>query len=227
MSHVQQIRFTASIGRLTVIFGTHYKLKDIDFVNRKMKEPIAKIGPEFSTVVLQNAYITAISIPTRNGRIKMAQTGPPRLLRKIKFMEGDWDVAMDVKPDPKGDWINTEGTSTFRFILDNAVLEQVYDGMMHGASFKGKGFFAFNRFSGKWQHIWSDNGAANISVFEGDFVEGVLVVSGEEKTPDGTIGSRAKTFNITDARFEWILEMSFDDETWIPVMKAVYTRKKG
>ena len=155
----------------------------------------------------------------------MAQSGPPRLLRKIRFLEGDWIVAMDIKPDPKGEWVNTEGTSTFRLILDKAVIEQDYDGIMYGQSFKGKGLFAFNRFSGKWQHIWSDNGAANISVFEGDFVQGTLVVTGEEKTPDGTIGSRATTFNITDDRFEWMLEMSYDGETWMPVMKAVYTRK--
>ncbi len=157
----------------------------------------------------------------------MPTTGPPRLLRKVRFMEGDWKVDMGVKPDPSGDWIMTEGTSTFRFILEGAVLEQVYDGTVHNQSFKGKGWLAFNRFSGKWQHCWSDNGAANISVFEGDFVQGQLVVIGEEKTPDGTLLSRAITHNIADDRFEWLLEISSDGDIWTPVMKAVYTRTAG
>jgi hypothetical protein len=156
----------------------------------------------------------------------MPATGPPRLLRKIKFMEGDWDVIMKVKPDQQEPWVDTTGKSTFRFILDGAVLEQDYAGEMGGNPFLGKGIFCFNRFSGKWQHIWSDNGAANISVFEGDFIQGKLVVTGEEKTPDGTFGTRATTFNITDNRFEWMLETSRDGETWAAVMKAVYSRRK-
>ena len=154
----------------------------------------------------------------------MPATGPPRLLRKIKFMVGDWDVVMSIKPDPNGDWVETRGKSTFRFILDGAALEQDYVGEMWGKAFLGKGYFCFNRFSGKWQHTWSDNGAANISVFEGDFIEGRLVVSGEEKTPDGGFLSRATTFNITDDQFEWTLETSPDGETWAAVMKAVYSR---
>lgn len=154
----------------------------------------------------------------------MPGTGPPRLLRKIKFMEGDWDVVMQVKPDPQKEWIDTTGKSTFRFILDGAVLEQDYVGEMWGNAFLGKGWFGFNRFSGKWQHTWCDNGAANISVFEGDFLHGKLVVTGQEKTSDGVFYSRATTFNIADDRFEWMLETSPDGKLWTAAMKAIYSR---
>lgn len=157
----------------------------------------------------------------------MPATGPPRLLRKIKFMAGDWDVVMSVKPDPQGDWVETKGKSTFRFILEDSVLEQDYVGEMWGRPFLGKGYFCFNRFSGKWQHTWSDNGAANISVFDGDFIEGRLVVVGEEKTPDGGFQSRATTYNISENKFDWMLEMSRDGDVWRTVMKAIYSRKSA
>jgi len=157
----------------------------------------------------------------------MPQTGAPRLLRKIAFMEGDWDVVMHVRPDPQGGWIKTAGTSSFRFILERCVLEQVYEGVISGSPFRGKGLFAFNRFSGKWQHVWSDNVAASINVFEGDFEDGKLIVWGRERSPDGEILTRATTFNISDDAFEWILESSADGEAWTAIMKATYSRKKS
>jgi len=157
----------------------------------------------------------------------MPHTGAPRLLRKIAFMEGDWDVVMHVKPEPQGDWIKTTGTSSFRFILDRCVLEQVYEGVISGSPYRGKGFFAFNRFSGKWQHVWSDNVAAGINAFEGDFEDGKLIVWGREKSPGGEILTRATTFNISDDAFDWILESSADGEAWTPIMKATYSRKKS
>jgi len=157
----------------------------------------------------------------------MPHTRAPRLLRKIAFMEGDWDVVMHVKPDPQGGWIKTTGMSSFRFILDRCVLEQDYKGLISGSPFRGKGLFAFNRFSGKWQHIWSDNVAACINVFDGDFEGGELIIWGREKSPDGEILTRATTFNISDDAFEWILETSADGEAWTPIMKATYSRKKS
>jgi len=141
-------------------------------------------------------------------------------------MEGDWGVVMRVKPDPQGRWVDTTGRSTFRFILDGSVLEQDYVGEMWGRAFLGKGIFCFNRYSGKWQHIWSDNGAANISVFEGDFMQGRLVVTGEEKSADGSFFSRATTFNISDDSFEWMLETSPDGDNWTAAMTAVYSKIK-
>ena len=156
----------------------------------------------------------------------MPQSGAPRLLRKIAFMEGDWNVVMHVRPDLRGEWMETTGISSFRFVLDGCVLEQVYEGVISGSPFRGKGFFAFNRFSGKWQHVWSDNVAANINIFEGDFVEGKLVVSGKEKSSGGEILARATTFNISENAFEWMLESSVDGEAWTAILKAAYSRKK-
>jgi len=156
----------------------------------------------------------------------MPPGGPPRQLKKIAFLEGDWDVVMSVKPHPDGEWVKTTGVSSFRFILDGTVLEQDYIGDMWGQSFKGRGFLCFSRFTGRWQHSWSDNIAAIISIYEGDFIGGRLIVTGEEKTPQANFFARATWFNIGEDKFDWILETSPDGDLWTPTMKAVYSKKK-
>jgi len=156
----------------------------------------------------------------------MPQTGAPPQLSMVSFLEGDWDVVMHVKPDPAGDWVETTGTSTFRLILNKTILEQDYTGDMWGQAFLGKGYLGFNRFTDTWQHSWSDNIAAIISLYEGQFENGELVVVGKEKTPQDTFYVRVRWFNISEANFEWVLETSFDKESWSPSMKAVYARKE-
>jgi len=155
----------------------------------------------------------------------MPQTGRPRQLDKIAFLEGTWTVVMSVKPDPRGDWIETRGESTFGWILDGAILEQTYEGDMMGRPFLGHGQLAFNRFTSRWQHTWSDNTAAILSIYEGNFDEERLVVIGRENTGQASFSVRVTWQNITDNKFDWMLETSMDGKDWTPVMKAVYSRK--
>jgi hypothetical protein len=148
----------------------------------------------------------------------------PIQMKRIASLAGRWDVIMKVKPQAAGNWVDTTGVSTFEFILDGAVLYQVYDGIMIDRPFKGVGMFAFNRRTGLWQHTWSDNVDGGISLFEGAFSGGRLVVTGQERTGDTTILIRSTTFNIAESKFEWVLETSPDGEDWTPMMQAVYTK---
>lgn len=157
----------------------------------------------------------------------MSQAGRPRQLRKIAFLEGAWTVTMSVKPDPRGGWIETHGESTFAWILDGSVLEQIYDGDMQGRPFLGRGHLAFNRFTSKWQHTWSDNTAAILSIYEGDFDDERLIVIGQESTGQASFSVRVTWYNMTNDKFNWLLEISTDGTEWSPMMKALYTRKTG
>jgi hypothetical protein len=159
--------------------------------------------------------------------MEMSSTGAPRLLRKIAFLEGDWNVVMSVKPSPRTDWSETNGKSTFRWILDRTILEQDYDGTMGERTFQGRGYLAFNRFSGKWQHTWADNVAAILSLYEGEFAEGRLIVTGKETTPQSTFWVRIIWYNISDDKFDWVLETSSDGKDWSPTMKAAYNKCKS
>ncbi len=156
----------------------------------------------------------------------MPPTGPPRSLKKIAFLEGRWEAAMAVKPDPHADWIENKGESVFRWILDGAVMEQTFEGSMMDRPFNGRGYLAFNRFSCKWQHSWSDNVAAILSFYEGDFENDKLIVIGRETAPETSFQVRITWYNITENKFDWLLETSMDGHQWLATMRAVYNRKE-
>jgi len=155
----------------------------------------------------------------------MPPASRPEQLNKIAFLEGNWNVIMSVKPDPTRDWIDTRGESTFAWILNGTILEQTYDGDMMGRPFLGKGHLAFNRFTGKWQHTWSDNTAAILSIYEGDFENDRLAVIGRENTGRARFSVRVTWSDMSPDKFDWMLETSMDDKEWNPVMKAAYSRK--
>ena len=151
----------------------------------------------------------------------------PSQVRKIASFEGKWNVMLSVRPEPSGDWLESKATCVMRLILDGAGIEQDFEGRMIDRPFLGKGLIAHNRFTGKWQHVWTDNLAGHISVYEGDFRDGELTLFGREISDGGEFSVRIRWYNIEPDRFDWVLETSVDENSWGPVMKAVYTRKKG
>lgn len=157
----------------------------------------------------------------------MTEQNVARLLKKIAFLLGDWDVVLEVKPDPGGDWVKSAATSRFEIVLEGVTIRQTFDGYMTGQPFMGLGYFCFSRMTGKWQHSWIDNLAALISYYEGDFVDETLVLIGMEKGPQDSSFQVRLTWKPVDAdTFDWLLETSPDGQKWWPVMKMAYRRKR-
>jgi hypothetical protein len=147
------------------------------------------------------------------------------LLGKIAFLLGDWNVTMDVKPDPQGAWVTSAATSHFETVLDGAAIRQTFEGTMMGQPFLGLGYFCFSQMTGKWQHIWIDNLATLISYYEGDFVGDTWVLTGVEKGPESSSFQVRLTWRSpAETGFEWLLETSPDGRNWWPAMKMAYTR---
>jgi hypothetical protein len=156
----------------------------------------------------------------------MTDTGIPRLLKKIAFLVGSWDVVLEVKPDPGADWVKSAATSRFEVVLDGAAIRQTIEGYMGGQRFLGLGYFCYSRMTGKWQHSWIDNLAALISTYEGDFIDDTWVLIGEERGPQGSSFQVRLTWkSIGSSTFDWLLETSPDSQNWWPVMKMAYSRK--
>jgi hypothetical protein len=176
-------------------------------------------GLLLSPVLLQAADGTKVEMP-------MMTTGAPPEMKQVAILEGTWDAAMQVRMGPETPWIEAKALCIYKMVLDGCALEQTFTGDMAGMSIKGTGLTCFNRGSGKWQSSWIDNTAAGLSLYEGDFKDGRMVVSGVDKMPGMTVLSRITTFNITPARFDWLVENSFDKgATWVETMKAVFTKK--
>ena len=154
------------------------------------------------------------------------QVGAPPEMKQIAMLEGTWDLAIQLRMDPKAPWTETKAVSVNKLILDGCAMEQTFTGEMLGMPFAGINFTCYSRGLGKWQNSWIDNLAGAISLYEGDFVNGKLIVAGVDKMPGMTVLSRSTTFNITPKRYDWLMENSFDNgATWIETMKAVYTKR--
>jgi hypothetical protein len=156
----------------------------------------------------------------------MTEQIAPRLLKKIAFLLGDWNVVLEAKPDPDGEWVKSAAASRFEIVLEGAAIRQTIDGYMAGRRFLGLGYFCYSRMTGKWQHSWIDNLASLISIYEGDFIDGAWVLIGTEKGPQNSSFLVRLTWkSIGENSFDWLLETSADGQTWYPTMKMAYSRK--
>lgn len=156
----------------------------------------------------------------------MTETDVPRLLKRIAFLIGDWNVVLMAKPDARGDWEKSAATSRFEVVLEGAAIRQTIEGYMAGQRFLGLGYFCYSRMTGKWQHSWIDNLATLISIYEGDFIDDAWVLIGTEKGPQNSSFLVRLTWkSIAENSFDWLLETSADGQTWWPTMKMAYSRK--
>ncbi|NMC42730.1 MAG: DUF1579 domain-containing protein [candidate division Zixibacteria bacterium] len=158
--------------------------------------------------------------------IPMMAVGAPPEMKQMVVFEGTWDVAMQMRMSAEAPWTETKGVCVYKMVLDGCALEQTMTADVGGMAMTGTGLTCFNRGSGKWQTSWIDNLSAGMSLYEGDFKDGRLVVSGVDKMPGMTMLSRITTYNITPTKFDWLAESSFDNgATWVETMKGLYTKR--
>lgn len=155
-------------------------------------------------------------------------TGPPEEMKLVANLEGAWDVIMSWKMDPASEeWNTSNATVVYMSVLGGCGMHYTYKDKDTESNFEGSGMLAFNRETGKWQSLWMDNMSAAMSLYEGYYKDGEMVVSAEEQWNGMKYISRITTFNITDDRFEWRYELSMDNgNTFATTGKAVYTRAK-
>ena len=157
---------------------------------------------------------------------QMPPMGPPPELQQLAKMAGTWDYAGEVRMGADAPWMPHTATSVNAFTCGGAIFQTEFSSTMMGMEMKGLSLTAYDRETGKWQTTWSDNIAARISYFEGEFKEGKLVFSGQDKIPGGTIYSRFTYSDITDTTHQFLMENSADGQTWYTSMKGKYTKKQ-
>lgn len=152
--------------------------------------------------------------------------GPPPQMKEIAGMAGVWTVAFDYKLDPMAEeWTSTQALATIKNVLDGAAQQMDYSGEIMGTKFNGIGFTTYDRETAMWQNSWVDNLTGRISLYTGEMKDEKLVFNGMELSQGMSFHARQTVFNITEDRFEYLMEMSMDGETYLPTGRAVYTRR--
>ena len=159
---------------------------------------------------------------------EMPPMGPPPEMQELNELVGTWDVVMKSKWDPEDTaWTESKGVCEFILIAGGAALMMDYRGEMMGAPFLGVSVQCFDRETGKWQSVWTDNVGARITLYEG-YQEGEkMVMTGEELWQGQKSIGRLTTYNHTENSFDWMMESSYDNgQTFVVIATAKYTKRQ-
>ncbi|MCK5126385.1 MAG: DUF1579 family protein [candidate division Zixibacteria bacterium] len=180
----------------------------------------------FLTIILLVLIVPVFAVDSTKTEESMPPMGPPVELKELKYLIGAWDVDMKMRQDPSQPWQDMKSSGSYDYILNGAAIRQNYKGEMMGMPFVGESTMCYNRELKKWQVTWLDNMFAQLSIYEGNMVDGKFVVQGEELYMGKAYLSRMTISSLTEKSFDWLMEMSIDGgKTWFSTMKAVYTKK--
>lgn len=157
----------------------------------------------------------------------MPAMGAPAEMKQLADMVGEFTCAMKYNMGDTTKWFDATGTMTNALVLDGCAMEGDFQVTWMGMPMKGKGMTCYSREKQKWQMTFTDNMMGMISLYEGDYKDGKLVVQGEDIMQGQKYLTRITYSNITPDKHDWFLEMSMDGgKTFVPGVKATYTRKK-
>jgi hypothetical protein len=187
-----------------------------------------KLATTMAVMVMLLMGVTAMAQDEKPAGQPPVEMGAPAQMKQMAFMVGIWDVDMQYRMTPEAEWTEAAAVNTNNLILDGCILESTFEGDMDGMPMTGISMTTYSRGLGKWQTMWTDNMGMGISLYTGDFSDGKIVCAGEDMMPGGVkMLSRVTSYNITDTKYDWMMENSMDDgQTWYTSMKATYTKRQ-
>ncbi|MBN4076315.1 DUF1579 family protein [Gemmatimonas aurantiaca] len=143
----------------------------------------------------------------------------------MSHLVGTWNAEFSMRMGPEAEWMVSPSTEVFESILDGCALRAHFSSTMMGMGFKGEATMTYDRISKKWQLVWTDNMGANQTMLVGEFVDGVMTLSGEGVEQGKPYLMRDITKHTSDTEFDWHMEVSYDNgENWYTNMKAIYKK---
>jgi len=154
--------------------------------------------------------------------------GAPEQMKKVADMEGEWTVAVKMRMSPDQEWSTSTATAVISPVLSGGAQKMEYMGSMMGMPFEGLQVLFYDRVEGRYESLWIDNMSARGSTMTGNFVDGNLVMTGEDVHDGVPYGMRSTTIRKSDSVVAWTMEMSMDGgDTWFVSMDTTYTRKSS
>lgn len=175
--------------------------------------------------VLALAAIVALAgLPPVRAAARQAPAPPPRQPpcsapehRQLDFWVGRWELT----------WADTlRGTNVIERSLDGCAIIERFDGRP-SIPLEGMSVSAFDRRTGKWRQVWTDNGGGWIPL-EGGLVDGTMVLESRAVVNGQPVVRRMRWLNVTADSLDWVWESSVDDgRTWKTGWLIHYRRAGG
>jgi hypothetical protein len=124
--------------------------------------------------------------------------------RQLDFWVGRWELT----------WADTlRGTNVIERSLDGCAIIERFDGSP-SIPLVGMSVSGFDRRTGKWRQVWTDNGGGWISL-EGGLVEGTMVLEARTVLNGRPTIQQMRWLNVTGDSLDWVWESTVDDgRTW-------------
>ncbi len=179
-------------------------------------------------LLLSGITFLAIADDTKEEAQQMPPMGPPEQMKESAYLVGTWDADTKILMDPSTDeWTDAKAVSVYEYVAGGACMQMTYTSSMMGMEFHGVSMSVYDREMGEWHDTWVDNMSGRISNFTGNFIDGNMVMTGEDIMMGQKTLKRMTVSDITDTTFNWKMETSYDDgATWSTGMTASYTKRK-
>jgi len=159
---------------------------------------------------------------------KMVAAGRPGPAHEaLKALAGNWKVEVKCWMDPKGSPEVTQGTASFKWILNGRFLEEDFHGEMMGKPFAGHTLLGYDNTKQTFNSVWACDTQTSMFVSEGkgDSANKVITLEGKASCPaterkDIPMKTVLRLIN----RDKHILEMYDGSKGNAKTMEITYTR---
>lgn len=145
---------------------------------------------------------------------------------RFDFLAGEW-IAHSRRIDETGQWHETTNPWSVETVLGGCAFVDFVDGDFGSGRFRGMGSRYYEPAADRWYITWMSTDAPGVlEIWEGGFDEaGAGHFFQEIDTPDGTMISRIRWWDIRDDSVEWEHALSRDGgETWSPTWRMTLRR---
>jgi hypothetical protein len=87
---------------------------------------------------------------------------PGEMQKKLRPLEGTFDVAVRTWMEPSQEPEDSTGTATHTWVLGDRFLEERFDGTFMGAPFQGIGFIGYDNVAKRYVSTWMDTASTGI-----------------------------------------------------------------
>ncbi|UCD16399.1 MAG: DUF1579 family protein [Candidatus Zixiibacteriota bacterium] len=173
--------------------------------------------------------LLATNVPAEEQQAEqMPPMGAPEQMKKIAFLEGTWDVAMEWRNDEDTSvWDKSTAECTYKSILDGCAMQMIFTGAMMDMPFQGYMLQSFDREKNEWQALWIDNMGGRMTLYTGSEEKDGTVLTAKDVWQGQKFLSRMTTLNESPGSFDWTMETSFDNgQNWLLVGTARYVKRQ-
>lgn len=136
---------------------------------------------------------------------------------QFDFWVGDWTVV-------RSDNGKYAGQNRIDSVLGGCALHESWTGV---GGVKGHSYNAYDAARGVWHQTWVDS-AGDLLVLEGRFVDGKMVLEGEQKGADGkALRNRITWTPLPGGKVRQHWETSSDGKSWSTSFDGIYSKRDG